>query len=73
LADFTIDFDRRQVTCPNGKVSGNWPEPPAQAPYCVVRFDRRYCGPCPRPGSMLTGQRRPVTTRMSATGRAAGR
>ncbi|WP_206061936.1 IS1182 family transposase [Nonomuraea basaltis] len=47
LEDFTIDFDRRQVTCPKGKVSSSWLEPPAQAPYCVVKFDRRYCGPCP--------------------------
>jgi hypothetical protein len=23
-----IDFDRRSVTCPNGKISGNWLELP---------------------------------------------
>lgn len=44
---FTIDHDRRQVTCPNGKTSGDWLEPPAQAPYLVVKFDRRLCDPCP--------------------------
>ncbi|MEO3807314.1 IS1182 family transposase [Nonomuraea sp. B1E8] len=43
---FTIDYDRRQVTCPNGKTSGDWIEPPAQAPYLVVKFDRRLCDPC---------------------------
>jgi hypothetical protein len=44
---FTIDYDRRQVTCPNGKTSGDWLAPPAQAPYLVVKFDRRLCDPCP--------------------------
>jgi transposase len=44
---FTIDFERRQVTCPTGKTSGDWLEPPAQAPYQVVKFDRRLCDPCP--------------------------
>ncbi|WP_405639002.1 IS1182 family transposase [Streptomyces sp. NBC_00019] len=49
--DFTVDFDRRQVTCPGGKVSGNWTEPPAQAPYTVVPFDTRHCSPCPHRAS----------------------
>jgi hypothetical protein len=47
---FTIDYDRRQVTCPNGKTSGDWLAPPAQAPYLVVKFDRRLCDPCPDRG-----------------------
>jgi hypothetical protein len=45
--DFHIDFDKRQVTCPRGKTSGNWLELPSQAPYTLVRFDKRYCDPCP--------------------------
>lgn len=45
--DFHIDFDKRQVTCPRGKTSGNWLELPSQAPYTLVRFDQRYCDPCP--------------------------
>jgi hypothetical protein len=45
--DFTVDFDRRQVTCPDGKTSGNWAKPPAQAPYALVAFDARHCSPCP--------------------------
>jgi len=47
---FTINYDRRQVTCPNGKTSGDWLQPPAQAPYLVVKFDRRLCDPCPDRG-----------------------
>ncbi|WP_435613357.1 IS1182 family transposase [Streptomyces sp. bgisy159] len=45
--DFAVDFDRRQVTCPGGKTSGNWTEPPSQAPYTLVAFDARHCSPCP--------------------------
>nr|WSZ19765.1 hypothetical protein OH837_43905 [Streptomyces canus] len=29
---FVIDFDRREVTCPNGQVSGNWRDPPVAEP-----------------------------------------
>lgn len=43
---FRIDFDKRQVTCPRGKTSGNWLELPSQAPYTLVKFDRRYGDPC---------------------------
>ncbi|MEV0623900.1 transposase [Nonomuraea sp. NPDC050404] len=65
IDNFVIDFDRRQAICPNGKASSNWLEPPAQAPYQVVKFSRAYCGPCldrdrctrsqePRTGRTLT-------------------
>jgi hypothetical protein len=47
---FTIDYEARQVTCPNGKTSGDWLAPPAQAPYLVVKFDRRLRDPCPDRG-----------------------
>ncbi|WP_327188528.1 transposase [Streptomyces xinghaiensis] len=45
--DFTIDFDRRQVTCPNGQTSRNWIEAPAMAPYTAARFHHTQCNPCP--------------------------
>ncbi|MER5996487.1 IS1182 family transposase [Streptomyces viridosporus] len=44
--DFTIDFDRRQVTCPNGHTSKTWVEAPAMAPYTVARFASHQCDPC---------------------------
>ncbi|MFE0654595.1 transposase [Streptomyces sp. NPDC059534] len=44
---FGIDFDHRRVTCPNGQTSERWFEPPAMAPYTVVRFAARQCDPCP--------------------------
>ncbi|WP_016825817.1 IS1182 family transposase [Streptomyces viridosporus] len=58
--NFIIDFDRREVTCPNGKVSGNWNELPAMAPYTVVRFDKRQCQPCPERSSCTRGAARTV-------------
>jgi transposase len=44
--DFRIDFDRRQVTCPQGKISKGWHGPyptssPTAAPLIVARFTRR--------------------------------
>ncbi|WP_433462766.1 IS1182 family transposase [Spirillospora sp. CA-128828] len=45
--DFAIDFDHRTVTCPNGKVTANWVQAPAMAPYLVARFHKNHCAPCP--------------------------
>ncbi|MFJ1708446.1 IS1182 family transposase [Kitasatospora sp. NPDC088346] len=50
--DFRIDFDRRQVTCPNGQVSAGWhgPYPTSElaaAPLIVARFTHGQCQPCP--------------------------
>ncbi|MEV0696270.1 transposase [Streptomyces sp. NPDC050388] len=58
--NFIIDFDRREVTCPNGQASGNRNELPAMAPYTVVRFDTRHCGPCPERSSCTSGAARTV-------------
>lgn len=57
--NFIIDFDRREVTCPNGKVSGNWIKIPAMAPYTVVRFGKRQCGPARRRLSLAENIARP--------------
>jgi hypothetical protein len=50
--DFRIDFDRRQVTCPQGQVSRGWHGPyptssPTAAPLIVARFTKGQCQPCP--------------------------
>jgi hypothetical protein len=34
------------VTCPAGKITGNWVQAPAMAPYIAARFDARQCDPC---------------------------
>jgi hypothetical protein len=50
--DFRIDFDRREVTCPQGQVSRGWHGPyptssPDAAPLIVAKFTRSQCQPCP--------------------------
>ncbi|MET7774110.1 IS1182 family transposase [Nocardia sp. NPDC005366] len=50
--DFHIDFDRRQVTCPQGQTSVGWHGPyptssPTAAPLIVARFTKAQCRPCP--------------------------
>ncbi|WP_232544718.1 transposase [Streptomyces buecherae] len=47
-----MDFDRRQVTCPQGQVSAGWHGPyptssPTAAPLIVARFTKSQCRPCP--------------------------
>jgi transposase len=49
---FHIDYDRRQVTCPQGQVSQGWHGPyptssPTAAPLIVARFTKGQCLPCP--------------------------
>jgi transposase len=58
--NFIIDFDRREATCPNGKVSGNWYEIPSMTPYAVVRFGKRRCGPCPEKAKCTSGEARTI-------------
>lgn len=51
--DFRIDFDRKEVTCPQGRTSADWhgrPCPtssPTAAPLIVARFTKSQCRPCP--------------------------
>jgi len=50
--DFHSDFDRHQVTCPQGQVSRGWHGPyptssPTAAPLIVARFTKGQCQPCP--------------------------
>lgn len=50
--DFHIDFERREVTCPQGQVSAGWHGPyptssPTAAPLIVARFTKSQCHPCP--------------------------
>ncbi|WP_308296909.1 transposase [Streptomyces sp. ISL-44] len=50
--DFHIDYDRQQVTCPQGQVSRGWHGPystssPTAAPLIVAKFSKSQCQPCP--------------------------
>lgn len=46
--EFTIDWDNRQVTCPQGAASKTWSPATAKgADVIIVRFPARTCQPCP--------------------------
>lgn len=59
--DFHIEFDRRQVTCPQGQVSSSWHGPyrtssPTAAPLIVAKFTKGQCRPCPVRGQCTTSR-----------------
>ncbi|MER6851308.1 transposase [Streptomyces flaveolus] len=47
-ADFTVDWDNKQVTCPNGTTTSHWREDRSQEGAAVVRarFPTAACRPC---------------------------
>jgi Nucleotidyltransferase len=49
-ADFTIDYDRKTVTCPQGKTSATWTRCTERGKDAIVAtFSARDCGSCPPP------------------------
>lgn len=61
--DFHVDYDRQQVTCPQGQVSAGWHGPyptssPTAAPLIVARFTKS--GPCPARAQCTTSARAPA-------------
>jgi hypothetical protein len=47
-ADFAIDYDRKTVTCPQGKTSATWTPCTQRGKDAIVAtFSARDCGPCP--------------------------
>lgn len=65
---FTIDWDREQVTCPNGIVSTQWAERRSQQglPVIRVRFSPADCRSCPHLRDCVnspTAQRRELNLR----------
>jgi hypothetical protein len=55
---FTIDWERQQVVCPQGKPSREWSAPLSITPYTRVRFAKEDCGQCPVKSSCTRGDRR---------------
>jgi transposase len=55
---FAIDFDTRQVTCPQGHTSSSW-SPASQhgTDVIVVKFRTTTCGPCPMRAQCTTAKR----------------
>jgi transposase len=47
-SEFTIDWDAKQATCPQGQTSASWsPAHQRGAEAIVVKFPASACGPCP--------------------------
>jgi transposase len=62
--DFTIDYDTKTVTCPQGKTSSSWtPCTKKGQPMAVAKFLAGDCAPCPARAQCTTSgrKRRQVT------------
>jgi hypothetical protein len=77
-ASFAIDYDRKTVTCPQGKTSASWTPCTQRGKDAIVAsFAASHCGPCPARGLCTTGKRRqlslppPGLARAQAAARAA--
>jgi hypothetical protein len=59
-ADFTVDYDAKTVTCPQGKTSASWSPCTQHGKDAIVAtFSARDCGPCPARAQCTTsGARR---------------
>jgi transposase len=61
-ADFTIDYDARTVTCPQGKTAVSWTPCTQRGKDAIVAtFSAGDCGPCPARSLCTTGRRRQLT------------
>ena len=59
-ADFTVDYDTKTVTCPQGKTSASWTPCSQRGKDAIVAtFSAADCGPCPaRPLCTTSGKNR---------------
>jgi transposase len=59
-ADFTVNYDSKTVTCPQGKTSASWtPCTQRGQAAAVATFSATDCGPCPaRPQCTTSGKNR---------------
>ena len=47
-ADFKVDWDAQQATCPQGHPSQSWIKTLEKGqPRVFIQFSREHCGPCP--------------------------
>ena len=58
-ADFTVDYDARTVTCPQGKTSASWTSCTQKGqPAAVATFSVSDCGPCPARAQCTTSSKK---------------
>jgi transposase len=61
-ADFTVDYDTKTVTCPQGKTSASWtPCTQRGNDTIVATFSATDCGPCPARSLCTTSRRRQLS------------
>ena len=61
-ADFTIDYDTRTVTCPQGKTAATWTPCTQRGQAAVVAtFAATDCGPCPARALCTKSRRRQIS------------
>ncbi|GAA1708344.1 IS1182 family transposase [Streptomyces yatensis] len=58
---FAIDWDAKEVSCPQDKVSRRWSTPPSLAPYINVEFSPDDCRQCPVKAACTRTDARKVT------------
>jgi hypothetical protein len=63
-AAFSVDFDARRATCPQGTASSTWnPCRQHQDEVTAVSWPKSACAPCPARQLCTSGQRRQITIR----------
>src|SRR5207244_13631868 len=61
-ADFTVNYDTKTVTCPQGKTAATWTPCTQHGKDAIVAtFSASDCGPCPARSLCTTGRRRQLT------------
>lgn len=67
-ADFQINWETQQMTCPQGKTSSSWREGPGRGDLLAIQvhFRQSDCGPCPVRAQCTRGERRSLTIQPQA-------
>jgi transposase len=61
-ADFTVDYDTKTVTCPQGRTAASWTPCTQRGKDAIVAtFSAADCGPCPVRGLCTASRRRQLT------------
>lgn len=66
-ADFHVDWDAQQATCPQGHPSQSWLKTLEKGqPRVFIKFSRKHCGPCPVRAQCTRMKRRAIKLRANA-------
>ena len=66
-ADFHVDWDAQQATCPQGHPSQSWIRTLEKGqPRVFIKFSRKHCGPCPVRAQCTRMKRRAIKLRADA-------